>query len=381
MRRTVPLAYASLASLAAGAACADRPPTAPDAPTAAASFARKPPTPAAPVSVVMSDLDAPRGLAFGPEGALYVAEAGTTAISGPCVPLFPAARGEICYSGTGAVSRLWKGRQERVLSGLPSVYGTTTTDITGPQDVGFQGRGNAFVTIGWGADPALRASLGGVGAAFGALHRFNPSGKLRVVADVAGFERAQNPGGGRFDSNPFGLLAEPGRQFVADAGGNALLEIGEGGAVSLVATFAAIPAPPGAPGPATSEPVPTEVNRGPDGALYVSTLTGVPFRLGAAAIYRVVPGQAPQVYAGGFSFITDFAWGADGSLYVLQFATAAGLGGPGAVIRVAPGNGARSTVIATLSTPTGITVGPDGALYVSNKGRLPGDGEVLRIVP
>jgi len=25
--------------------------------------------------------------------------------------------------------------------------------------------------------------------------------------------------------------------------------------------------------------------------------------------------------------------------------------------------------------------GPDGALYVSNKGRLPGDGEVLRIVP
>jgi hypothetical protein len=38
-------------------------------------------------------------------------------------------------------------------------------------------------------------------------------------------------------------------------------------------------------------------------------------------------------------------------------------------------------VIATLSTPTGITVGPDGAVYVSNKGRLPAQGEVLRIVP
>jgi hypothetical protein len=375
MRRTVPLAFASLVALGA---CADRGPT---VPAGTARLDRETPAPAASVTVVMTDLDAPRGLAFGPEGALYVAEAGTTAITGPCVPLFPAARGVSCYSGTGAVSRLWKGRQERILSGLPSAYGTTTTDITGPHDVGFHGRGNGFVTIGWGADPALRASFGGVGEQFGALHRFNPSGTLRRVADVAAFELAQNPAGGRFDSNPFGLLAEPGRQFVADAGGNALLEVGDDGAVSLVATFAPIPAPPGAPGPPTSEPVPTEVHRGPDGALYVSTLTGVPFRPGTAAIYRVVPGQAPQVYAGGFSFITDFAFGTDGSLYVLQFATAAGLGGPGVVIRAAPGNGARSTVIATLSTPTGITVGPDGAVYVSNKGRLPAQGEVLRIVP
>jgi sugar lactone lactonase YvrE len=260
------------------------------------------------------------------------------------------------------------------------MYGTTTTDIYGPHDVGFQGRGNGFVTIGWGADPALRASLGTVGASFGALHRFNPSGKLRRVADVAGFERTQNPAGGRFDSNPFGLLVEPGRQFVADAGGNSLLEI-TGGTVSLVATCAPIPAPIGAAGPPSAEPVPTEVTRGPDGALYVSTLTGVPFRPGTAAIYRVVPGAAPEVYADGFSFITDFAWGADGTLYVLQFATAAGMGGPGAVIRVLPDNGARSTILATLATPTGITVGPDGALYISNNGRLPGKGEVLRIVP
>ena len=374
----LPLALSPAAlALAALAACADPAPT---GPTTAPSLDRKKVAPTAAVTAVMTNLDAPRGLAFGPEGALYVAEAGTTAITGPCVPLFPPARGEICYSGTGAVSRLWKGRQTRVLSGLPSMYGPTTTDITGPHDVGFQGRGNGFVTIGWGADPALRSSLGAVGASFGALHRFNPSGKLRLVADVAGFERAQNPAGGRFDSNPFGLLAEPGRQFVADAGGNTLLEI-DRGAVSLVATFAPIPAPPGAPGPPLSEPVPTEVSRGPDGALYVSTLTGVPFRAGAAAIYRVVPGAAPEVYAGGFSFITDFAWGRDGSLYVLQFASAAGFGGPGLVIRVAPDNGARTTVIATLVGPTGITVGPDGALYVSNNGRQPGQGEVLRIVP
>ena len=367
------------AALVAGTACADPTST---GPVHAAGPAEKRATGSvAPVTVVMTHLDAPRGLAFGPEGALYVAEAGTTAITGPCVPLFPAARGQTCYSGTGGVSRLWKGEQTRILSGLPSMYGPTTTDITGPHDVGFQGRGNGFVSIGWGADPALRTSLGGVGAQFGTVHRFNPGGKFELIADIAAFERAENPAGGRFDSNPFGLLAEPGRQFVTDAGGNSLLEIGNEGTVSLVATFAPLIAPPGASGPPSSEPVPTEVQRGPDGALYVSTLTGVPFRPGTAAIYRVVPGQAPQVHAGGFSFITDFAWGDDGSLYVLQFASTAGMGGPGMVIRVAPGTGVRSTVVATLSTPTGITVGPDGALYVSNKGRLPAQGEVLRIVP
>jgi glucose/arabinose dehydrogenase len=34
-----------------------------------------------------------------------------------------------------------------------------------------------------------------------------------------------------------------------------------------------------------------------------------------------------------------------------------------------------------LQTPTGVTVGPDGAVYVSNKGALSGAGEVLRIAP
>jgi DNA-binding beta-propeller fold protein YncE len=127
--------------------------------------------------------------------------------------------------------------------------------------------------------------------------------------------------------------------------------------------------------------VPTEVARGPDGALYVSTLTGVPFVAGNAAIYRVVPGQAPTVYAGGFKTITDFAFAPDGGIYLVEFASGpVFFAGPGRLLYVAPG-GAVTELSATLTSPTGVAVGPDGAVYVSNKGNQTGTGEVLRFVP
>ena len=87
------------------------------------------------------------------------------------------------------------------------------------------------------------------------------------------------------------------------------------------------------------------------------------------------------VYAGGFKTITDFAFAPDGGLYVLQFATAPMFfGGPGALIRVAP-DGTRSTITTALFQPTGIAIGDDGSVYVSNRSQSSGGGEVLRIMP
>ena len=84
--------------------------------------AAEPASPAEPErAVVMSGLDNPRGLAIGPEGAVYVAEAGRGG-SGPCAVL-NGPPGAACYGPTGAVSRLWEGRQKRVLTGLPSHNG------------------------------------------------------------------------------------------------------------------------------------------------------------------------------------------------------------------------------------------------------------------
>jgi len=204
------------------------------------------------------------------------------------------------------------------------------------------------------------------------LVQLEPSGRWRFEADISDFERAHNPAGGPVDSNPYGVLVLSGDKYVTDAGGNDLLKVAANGDVSLVATFPA--ASNGA------EPVPTEVERGPDGSLYVSLLTGAPFTAGVAGIYKIVSGQ-PQLVQGGFKTITDFTFGPDGSMYVLEHATSATFfGGPGRLTKVAP-NGTRTVITTALNRPTSVLMGDDGSLYVSNNGVSVGTGEVLRIQP
>jgi glucose/arabinose dehydrogenase len=320
------------------------------------------------VTVIMSGLDNPRGLAFGPEGAVYVVEAGRGG-SGPCQVLRGVSR---CYGASGAVSRYWRGTQERVATGLPS-YAGPDGEATGPHDISFQGRGGAFITIGFGGDPAFRSLFGPDGALFGTLVQAPASGRWRVVADVSAYETAANPDGNVIDTNPYGVLAEPGSHIVTDAGGNSLLEVKANGDISTLAVF---PARPGR----STDAVPTEVVVGPDGAYYVSELSGVPFADGAARVYRVVPGQPPAVYLAGFKTIIDLDFGPDGSLYVLQHASGGVFFPPnsGQLIRVAT-DGSRSVVVSGLSRPTSVLVGEDGTIYISNKGTSVGIGEVLRI--
>lgn len=350
-----------------------------DAPTAPANAEPSVSLQSGPVtlSVVMRNLNSPRGLAWGLDGGLYVVEAGTTAINGPCTPV---ARGAICYSGTGSISRLRRGVQERVVSNLPSDYNAAAGDIGGPNDIGFTAFGYSRVSVGWGADPAARAGLGALATGFGSIIMVRPDGRWTVETDVSAFEAASNPAGGPIDSNPYGMLSEIGRQYIVDAGGNSLLRVASNGRVSLVAVFPSVNVPPGPFNPpfARSEAVPTEVKRGPDGALYVSTLSGVPFLPGAAIIYRVVEGEAPTVYAGGLTQVTDFTFGHDGSLYVLQYASGPFFGGPGSVVKQAR-DGTRTVLTTALTRPTGILLGPRGTLYVSNFGNVAGVGEVVRI--
>jgi hypothetical protein len=259
------------------------------------------------------------------------------------------------------------------------VFNTIRQDVVGPNDISFQGRGGGFVTLGWGGAPAARGGLGEAGSLVGTLIKLQPSGHWRVDADIADFEDANNPAQGPEDSNPYGVLAGPGERYVTDAGGNSLLRVAANGRVSVVTTF----------GPENgADPVPTEVNVGPDGALYVSLLTGVPFAPTAAKIYRVVPGQPNQLYQGGFRTIIDFDFGPDGSLYVLEHSISGSapqfFSGPGRITRITPDNVRHvvSTGSVVLERPTSILVDDDGAIYVSNRGAgfAAGAGQVLKIV-
>ncbi len=138
---------------------------------------------------------------------------------------------------------------------------------------------------------------------------------------AAGFARYM----GIVDTNVYASTATEHGLYVADAGGNDILHVGYDGAVSTVAVLP--PTPPvevsaelaaqfGFPECAVGagysfEPVPTDVELGPDGWLYVTSLPGGPEdpSLGArGAVYKVNPmtGEVLMV-ASGFVGATNLA--------------------------------------------------------------------------
>lgn len=332
---------------------------------------------AAQPTVLMSGLDNPRGIAVvndhghdddaaddGRGPVVYVAEAGTGG-TGACLLL----RGQMqCAGATGAVSRYRKGEQERIVTGLPSYAPASGAGATGPEDVSFGG-GRGYAVVGLHGSPALR---GVFGDGFGWIVRFLPHGGWSYEVDVTAHEIAANPDGGLVDSNPHGLLEDGGRRLVVDSGANALLRVDAQDGISTVAVF-----PSRAQGRSTDS-VTSAVAAGPDGAYYVGELSGVPFAVGAARVYRVVPGEAPQVHLTGFTTIIDLAFDRDENLYVLEHATGPGLSGPGALTRVTPG-GVRTVVVSDLTRPTSVALDDDCIAYVSNRGVSPATGEVLQI--
>jgi hypothetical protein len=339
-------------------------------------------TPPAP-EVVMSGLDNPRDLTFGPDGALYVVEAGT----GGTTACFGGAESPPVMAGTtGGVTRLVDGHQQKVVRNLPSFADDASgVAAIGAHGISFRGK-RAVVTVGLQNDPAVRATCGPLGASFGSLLRLGPNRDRGAVLDVrpdrtldvSAHEAGANPDGGAVDSNPYGVLATRKGTYVADAGANALLLVDREGAISTVATF-----PSRAQGRDT-DAVPTSVVRG-KGAFYVGELSGFPFAKGAANVYRVIPGEEPTVHLSGFTGIIDLAVGRHGDLFVLEGATETGLEGPGRLTRVAE-DGTRTTIAEEgLIAPGGVAIGEDGAAYVSNCGIFPGagadfpcNGQVLR---
>jgi hypothetical protein len=328
--------------------------------------------------VVANGLDNPRGLTFGPDGTLYVAEAGRGG-DWPCFtnsePTF------VCFGGTGAITQVQKGLQSRVVRGLPSLAAAGGGGATGPHGVGLLANGQLLVSIGLGAPPSTVAKGGLIpNSALGELVRVVGPHRWMRVASLAAYEASANPDKTDLDTNPYGLLVLPDRTVVADAGGNSVVAVTAEGTVSTVAAFpptmVKLPFPPFAPVP--TDAVPTAVAKGPDGALYVSQLTGFPFPVGGSTIWRLGDG-GPTPFRTGFTNVVDLAFGPDGSLYVVEIDSSSLLAPPemiGALIRVAP-DGTRTTIAGDLFSPGGVAVGPDGVPYVSVCSVCAGKGQVL----
>jgi sugar lactone lactonase YvrE len=344
------------------------------------------------LQVVASGLNNPRGIAIGPGGALFVAESGAGG-SGPCT-IGPEGN-EICFGPSGAITRIAHGTQRQVVTGLPSVADRADSSAAvGPVDVSFAG-GKQYVLLGNpGGGPESREQFGPGAADFGRLLRV-AGGKVRRVADFAQFEADNNPDGGagaepglEIDSNPNGLLARHGSRLVTDAGGNDLLKVDAKGRVCVLAVFPPrlVPAPPGIPDLPPEIPmqaVPTSVTVGPDGADYVGQLTGFPFPVGGARVFRVVPGKRPRVFARGFTNIIDIAFDRRGRLHVLEIAANGILAGDfaGRLVRVNR-DGSRTVLAGEgLFAPGGFVIAKDGSIYVTNNGILAGAGQVVRIPP
>ena len=334
--------------------------------------------------VVASGLDNPRGVAVA-NGSVYVAESGTGGDSEDCFP-DPEGADDKCYGPTGAVTRVFAGNQWRVLEGLPSFAGPSGSAASGPSDVAFENR-RLWVVNSLGADPTVLDAFGPDTSSAGAVikaNRFNRN--LREVGDIAAHEATMNPDGGALDTNPVSLAFMGGEMFVADAGGNSLLEVRLNGDVSTVAVFPSqladappfLGLPPGTQIP--SEAVPTSVIKGPGKSLYVAQLTGFPFPQGGANVWKVVPGQAPEVVAEGFTNIIDIAFDRSGRLLVLEIATNSLIGPPGGALWAVDSDGTRTLLLGEpLFFPGGLDVARNGDIYVSNCGVCAGGGELLKL--
>ncbi|TLM74111.1 ScyD/ScyE family protein [Pseudarthrobacter sp. NamB4] len=210
-----------------------------------------------------------------------------------------------------------------------------------------------------GTDPA---------ALKGWLKSLDPQGAIHDLADLASYEREKNPDGaqhygfgpelsdaclaewpafpparyqGGLDSHPYGVAVRGDKAYIADAGANAILEVDlESGDVSTLAVLPPQPAviPAGTRIPVDMagntvevpacvvgheyafEPVPTDLEFGPDGRLYVTTLPGGPEdpSLGArGAIFRVNASTGgTKVWAKDILSPTGLAIADDGDVYV-----------------------------------------------------------------
>jgi hypothetical protein len=263
----------------------------------------------------------------------------------------------------------------RVVRGLVSGAGPDGSFAVGSDGVSNRPFGPILVQETFFPPDVLQAPLPGEQA--GHLLVARPFRPAQPFADISAYEFAHDPDGHGPDTNPYSVLATRDKILVADAAANTVYQVDRHGNVSPFHVFPNIvndvtttptdefpgfdPTPdfPGA------NFVPTSLAQGPRGEIYVGGLASeLP---GQAEVVKLDPatGDVLRTWTG-FTTITGLAVGRDGSLYVSQlFAPEANPINPmvnGVLTKVAP-DGTRTDK--DVPFPAGVAVDSWNNVFVA----------------
>jgi len=331
------------------------------------------------MSVYATGFNNPRGLKFGPDGMLYVAEGGpggtgsTTAaqctqVTPPVGPYKGSLRG-------GRISRVdGNGVRTTVTDRFPSSQTSPNLGnlVSGPADIDWIGGTMYVLTAGSGCSHGVLNTTNGV-------FRLSANGNPVLVADLSAFQKAHpvahpSPGDFEPDGTWYSMVAVGQTLYAVEPNHGEIDRVRTDGTITRVADISA----------SQGHVVPTAVSYH-NGNFYIGNLNTFPIVPGSSKVLRVTPNGSVQTYRTGFTMVTGVTFDNLGRMYVLENTVTAGnpTPGQGDIVRVQDGR--REVIVSGLALPTAMTFGPDGALYVSNLGFGPppslpdGPGQVLRI--
>ena len=326
-------------------------------------------------SVFAVGLNNPRGLKFGPDGNLYVAEGGVGGTSintiGQCTQVpFPVGP----YTTDGPSARISKidskGTVTTVIDGLPSSQTTPLTGafVSGVGDVAFIGHTLYAVLSGAGCSHAFPDFPNSV-------IRVNDNGTFTQIANLSEFvmnNPVAHPDLADFepDGTWYSMISVRSKLYAVEPNHEEMDAISSlDGAVNRVIDMSQVP-----------WVGPTAVTY--RGNFFIGNLGMFPASVGDGSIYKVTPSGQIKVAQHGFMAELGVAFDNRGRLYVLETFDVAGFPTPftGDILRI-DGSGQVETIASGLAFPTAMTFGPDGNLYVSNFGFgfPPGAGQIVKV--